>query len=203
MNRYLPVFVALAGSLVSSAFVPSLKASEFDKKTIITISQPIAVEDTILPAGQYVLRLLDTPTRDVVYIFNGEETRLIKTILAIHAERSEPTVVRATSRFMTHLRVSPPLCTPGSIRAMKPALSFYRLNTRPQETPIPLWVHQGKRRRGRVNLRTQQALVQVVTNQGTAKMDQVRCTVPICLSTEPHPFSAAPQAPFRTISSSL
>ena len=91
MNRYLPVFVALAGSLVSSAFVPSLKASEFDKKTIITISQPIAVEDTILPAGQYVLRLLDTPSRDVVYIFNGEETRLIKTILAIHADRSEPT----------------------------------------------------------------------------------------------------------------
>ena len=91
MNRYLPVFVALAGSLVSSAFVPSLKASEFDKKTIITISQPIAVEDTILPAGQYVLRLLDTPSRDVVYIFNGEETRLIKTVLAIHAERSEPT----------------------------------------------------------------------------------------------------------------
>jgi hypothetical protein len=91
MNRYLPVFAALAVSLTSSAFVPSLKASEFDRKTIITISHPVAVEDTILPAGQYVLRLLDTPTRDVVYIFNGEETRLIKTVLAIHAERSELT----------------------------------------------------------------------------------------------------------------
>ena len=53
---------------MGSAFVPSLKASEFDKKTTFTISQPLAVEDTILPAGQYVLRLLDTPTRDVVYI---------------------------------------------------------------------------------------------------------------------------------------
>jgi len=91
MIRYLPAFAALAVSLTSSTFVLSLKASEFDKKTIITISQPVAVEDTILPAGQYVLRLLDTPTRDVVYIFNGEETRLIKTVLAIHAERSEPT----------------------------------------------------------------------------------------------------------------
>jgi hypothetical protein len=91
MIRYSPVFAALAASLMSSAFVPSLKASEFDKKTIITISQPIAVEDTILPAGQYVLRLLDKPTRDVVYIYNGEETRLIKTVLAIHAKRSEPT----------------------------------------------------------------------------------------------------------------
>lgn len=91
MIRYLPVFAALAVSLMTSDFVPSLKASEFDKKTIITISQPVAVEDTILPAGQYVLRLLDTPTRDVVYILNREETQLIKTVLANHAERSEPT----------------------------------------------------------------------------------------------------------------
>ena len=91
MKNYLTVLAALATSLLSSPFIPSLKAGELDKKTIITISQPIAVEDTILPAGQYVLRLLDTPSRDVVYIFNGEETRLIKTILAIHADRSEPT----------------------------------------------------------------------------------------------------------------
>ena len=91
MIRYLSAFAALAVSLMGSAFVPSLKASEFDKKTTFTISQPVAVEDTILPAGQYVLRLLDTPTRDVVYIFNGEGTRLIKMLLPIHAERSEPT----------------------------------------------------------------------------------------------------------------
>src|ERR1700675_4017250 len=81
MKRYLPVFAALATSLMSSAFVPSLKASESDKKTIITISQPVAVEGAILPAGQYVLRLLDSLSgRDLVYIFNGEETRLITTV---------------------------------------------------------------------------------------------------------------------------
>ena len=92
MNRYLPVFVALAGSLVSSAFVPSLKASESDKKTIITISQPVTVEGTLLPAGQYVLKLPDSSSsQDVVYIFNGEETRLITTALAIHAYRQQPT----------------------------------------------------------------------------------------------------------------
>src|SRR6266853_489438 len=90
MYRYLPVFAALAISLTSSAFVPSLKASESDKKTIITISQPIAVEETVLPAGQYVLRLLDSTSRDVVEIFNGEGTRLITTILAIPAYRLEP-----------------------------------------------------------------------------------------------------------------
>src|SRR5579862_9668438 len=92
MNRYLTVFVALAMSLISSAFVPSLKASEWDKKTIITISQPVTVEGTLLPAGQYVLKLQDSgPSQDVVYIFNGDETRLMTTVLAIHAYRLQPT----------------------------------------------------------------------------------------------------------------
>src|SRR5260370_8625269 len=90
MNRYFPVFAALAMSL-SSAFVPSLKASVSDKKTIITISQPVTVEGTLLPAGHYVLRLQDSSTlRDVVYIFNGEGTRLITTVLAIPAYRLQP-----------------------------------------------------------------------------------------------------------------
>jgi hypothetical protein len=92
MKRNLPVFAALAISIMSSAFVPSLKASESDKKTIVTISQPVAVRGTILPAGQYVLKLQDSSySRDVVYIFNGEETRLITTVLAIHAYRPQPT----------------------------------------------------------------------------------------------------------------
>src|SRR5580658_4234910 len=92
MKRYLPVFAALAMSLMSSALVPSLKASEEDKKTIITISQPISVEGTILPAGRYVLRLLSYSSgRNVVYVFNAKETRLITTILAIHASRLRPT----------------------------------------------------------------------------------------------------------------
>ena len=92
MKRYLSAFAALAMSLMSSSFVPSLKGSEFDKRTIITISQPVNVEGTLLPAGQYVLKLQDSSSnRDVVYIFNGEETRLISTVLAIPAYRLEPT----------------------------------------------------------------------------------------------------------------
>jgi len=91
MKRYLPVFAALAMSL-SSAFVPSLQASVSDKRTFIMISEPVTVEGTLLAAGQYVLRLQDSSAnRDVIYIFNGEETRLITTVLAIPAYRLEPT----------------------------------------------------------------------------------------------------------------
>ena len=88
MKRNLPVFAALATVLMSSSFVPSLKADEYDKRTIITISQPIDVQGTILPAGQYILRLQDSSSnRDIVYIFNGEETQLITTVMAIPADR--------------------------------------------------------------------------------------------------------------------
>ena len=91
MKYNLPVFAALAISLMTSASVPLLKASEFDKKTIITISQPVAVQGTILPAGQYVLKLQDLwSTRDLVNIFNGDETRLIVTVHPLHAFRQEP-----------------------------------------------------------------------------------------------------------------
>jgi hypothetical protein len=92
MKLYLTVFAALAMSLMSGALIPSLKASESDKKTSITISQPLAVEGTILPAGHYVFKLLDSVVnRDVVYIFNAEETQLITTIIAIHTGRVQAT----------------------------------------------------------------------------------------------------------------
>ena len=91
MRYYLPVFAALAMSL-SSAFVPSLQASVSDKKTVITISEPVTVEGTLLAAGQYTLKLQDSSAnRDVIYIFNGEGTRLVTTVLAIPAYRLEPT----------------------------------------------------------------------------------------------------------------
>jgi hypothetical protein len=92
MFRYLPVFGALASGLLSTAFVPSLKADEWDKKTNITVSRSFAVEETVLPAGHYVLRLLNSSsTRDVVEIYDGGGTRLITTVLAIPASRREPT----------------------------------------------------------------------------------------------------------------
>jgi hypothetical protein len=92
MKAYLPVLTALATSLMSSTFIPSLNAGERDKKTIITISQPVAVEGTMLPAGQYLLQLHeDQASRNIVQIFDGDGGRLIATILAIHAYRLEPT----------------------------------------------------------------------------------------------------------------
>jgi hypothetical protein len=92
MKRYLPVFAALTMSMMSSVLVPSLKASESDQKTIITISQPVTIQGTILPAGRYVLKLQNSPTsRDIVSVFNGDETKVLAIVLANHAYRLQPT----------------------------------------------------------------------------------------------------------------
>ena len=97
MKRYLPTFAALAMSLMSSAFMPSLKASEWDKKTVVKISQPVAVQGTVLPAGQYVFKLMDSPSnRNIVSIYDAEGTRLIATVLVIPADRVD---LRGDSKF--------------------------------------------------------------------------------------------------------
>src|SRR5260370_869229 len=50
-------------------------------KTNITINKPIEVEGTVLPAGSYVLKLVDLQSeRHLVRILNAEENRVIATV---------------------------------------------------------------------------------------------------------------------------
>jgi hypothetical protein len=91
MKRYAPFLAVLAMSLMGGTLIPSLKASETDKRTLVTISQPISIQGTTLTPGKYVLRLEDSlESQSIVNIFNADCTRLITTILAIHAWRERP-----------------------------------------------------------------------------------------------------------------
>src|SRR5580704_18821014 len=117
MKHYLPTLTTLAMSLMSSAFIPSLKAGDENKQTTIAISEPVSVQGTILPAGKYVLRLEDpSSSRNLIAIFNGDGTRLITTVLALRAYRLEPTG-ESEFEFYKSPADSPPLCILGSIRA--------------------------------------------------------------------------------------
>jgi hypothetical protein len=90
MKRHLRVLAALAMCLIGSTGIPSLKASEVNKETSITIDHQVAVRGTILPPGKYVLKVRDSFNDNVVYIFAGDGTRLITAVMAIHAYRLEP-----------------------------------------------------------------------------------------------------------------
>ncbi len=73
------------------------QADQWDKKTVITVDQPIQVTDKLLEPGQYVFRLLDSNSdRHIVQIFNGDQTRIIDTVLAIPNYRLE---AKGNSRF--------------------------------------------------------------------------------------------------------
>src|SRR5579863_1162781 len=85
--------VALASvGLLGVALAPSARADEWNKKTVMTVNEPIQVPNKVLPAGTYVIKLLDSPSdRHIVQIFNADETKLQTTILAIPNYRIQPT----------------------------------------------------------------------------------------------------------------
>jgi hypothetical protein len=60
--------------------------------TVITVKQPLQIQDKLLQPGKYVLRLFDgTVERSVVQVFNGDQTRIVDTFLTIPIYRSRPT----------------------------------------------------------------------------------------------------------------
>jgi hypothetical protein len=78
--------------LLGIALGKSARADEWDKKTILTISETFQVPNKVLPPGQYVMKLLDSPSdRHIVQIFSGDGMHLETTILAIPNYRLQPT----------------------------------------------------------------------------------------------------------------
>ncbi len=102
----------ILGALVAS---PLLRAGNdaWNKKTTIKFSQPFEIPGgKVLPAGTYVFKLLDSPyDRDIVQIFNEDQTQLYATILAIpnyHLNPAGETVIRFEER---------PVGTPQALKA--------------------------------------------------------------------------------------
>ena len=89
--KQLVLAVASIG-LLGVAIAPSARADQWNKKTILTVNETIQVPNKVLPPGKYVIKLLDSPSnRHVVQIFNGDESQLLTTILAIPNLRLQPT----------------------------------------------------------------------------------------------------------------
>jgi hypothetical protein len=88
MHRFTMTAVALG--LLSASYVPSLRASETDKETRITITQPLQVQNTLLAPGQYLFRLTQpNSSLNMVSIYNADRTRLEGIIMGWSAYRVE------------------------------------------------------------------------------------------------------------------
>jgi hypothetical protein len=95
IDRFKVVVMIFCLSLVALTFLPSAKADEWNKKTVVTFSEPVEVPGVgaqILPAGTYVFKLLDSPSdRHIVQIFNQRMDHVYTTILAIPDYRMRAT----------------------------------------------------------------------------------------------------------------
>ena len=92
MRFFKAVLAGLALSLLVGLFLNPVRADQWNKKTILTFSQPIEVPGKVLPAGTYTFKLLDSMSyRHIVQIWNEDGSQLITTILAIPNYRLEPT----------------------------------------------------------------------------------------------------------------
>ena len=86
-------------ALIAAAVTPPVKADEWDKKTVITINEPVQMPSccnpehvVVLQPGTYVLALVDSLSdRHIVRVFEQDEKTVITTILAIPNYRLQPT----------------------------------------------------------------------------------------------------------------
>jgi hypothetical protein len=78
-------------SLGSAAMLPLAKAADVHE-TKVTISGPVEVpRSRVLPAGQYVFKLAEESTnRNIVRIFNADQSQLVTTVVVVPTVRSEP-----------------------------------------------------------------------------------------------------------------
>lgn len=85
--------VGLAVLFGSTAMLPSLaKADSVNQETTVQLTGPVEVPGMVLPPGQYVFKLADNQaSRDIVQIFNQDQTHILATVLAVPAYRPEAT----------------------------------------------------------------------------------------------------------------
>jgi LPXTG-motif cell wall-anchored protein len=170
--------IASALTLFAVGFSPAARADEWNKKTLITTSEPLLVPNKLLDPGKYVLKLLDSPSdRHIVQIFTENETHVIATVLAIPNYRLQPT---GKSAFMFW---EAPAGQPRALRAW-----FYPGDNFGQEFAYPrsmyLQLSANNRR-----------MEQPQTQSQTVAVEEADRSVETAPQPEPAPAAPAPPEP--------
>lgn len=117
------IWIGLTLSLIGFVSASRARADEWNKKTVLTFSQPFEIPGKVLPAGKYMFKLADSTTdRHIVQVFTADGKRLLATVMAIpdvRLESTDKTVIKFSEV---------PAGSPEAIRAW-----FYPGNTIGQE----------------------------------------------------------------------
>jgi hypothetical protein len=74
--------LALAAVLLALALGSTVKADNWDKKTVVTFNQDVEIPGQVLPAGTYVFKLLRSNSdRSVVQVWSRGESQLLATLI--------------------------------------------------------------------------------------------------------------------------
>jgi hypothetical protein len=130
------ILIALAFCLTA----PAGWADEWNKKTIVTLREPLQVPGTTLQPGKYVFKLVDSlSNRNIVRITNEAEDHVYTTFIAIPNYRLEPTDKTTIGLWET------PVGNPPDLRAwFYPGDNFGQEIAYPKDTAIRLaeWTKQ-------------------------------------------------------------
>jgi len=84
--------VVLTLALFGSIFASVVSADNWNKKTVMTFSQPVEIPGQVLPAGTYTIKLVDLASeRHIVQFLDADGIKVIATVLAINNWRLRPT----------------------------------------------------------------------------------------------------------------
>jgi LPXTG-motif cell wall-anchored protein len=88
---YVGALAVMGVGLLGTMLVPKAHADAWDKRTIVTVNEPVIAGNKVLQPGTYVWKLLDSQSnRHIVQIFDRDQRRLESTILAIPNYRLHP-----------------------------------------------------------------------------------------------------------------
>jgi LPXTG-motif cell wall-anchored protein len=77
--------------LMGAFMAPLAKADPVYKRTEVTFSEPVEIPGMVLPAGTYVMKLLDPyMDRDIVRFYNAREDHMYKMVFAVRDYRLVP-----------------------------------------------------------------------------------------------------------------
>src|SRR5581483_5978816 len=113
--------------LLGLVAVAAARGDEWNKKTILTFSQPVEIPGHVLPAGTYTFQLADSSAdRHIVRVFNADGSKILATVMTIPDYR-----LKATDETVIKFG-EVPRGAPEAIRAW-----FYPGNTVGQEFVYP------------------------------------------------------------------
>jgi len=91
MKQFSFAHAAALGALAVIAFPPASVADEYDKKTTITINEPLEVPGIVLQPGKYVFKLLNSSSnRHIVEVMNERMDHLYALTFTAAARKIQP-----------------------------------------------------------------------------------------------------------------